>query len=146
MKVLAVGFKDYQVLDLKSNLFDRLKLKVNLSSYLRKDCAQEFVNSGKTIDLLLLGGELPWKEIPAESADYKGALNFARANPNMPSIILVYPVLSGVIEDFQRHHPPNLTIPFNYIEDVLDLPALEKISKRYNFKLSHSARKIMVVS
>lgn len=111
MDILVTGIKKYELEKMVVPVIEKFRfLDSNYEFEFNQSNAQKIIDSSKKIDLIILGGSVLTSGSPFR--DYKLAVEFAKKNKQIPSIMLVYPVYRAVIDCYNQTHPPNATRSF----------------------------------
>ncbi|MFA6888087.1 MAG: hypothetical protein WC254_01165 [Candidatus Woesearchaeota archaeon] len=130
MDLFVVGIKRYELIHPLKEL-QGWGYNFNIVFHHTFDDAQQVIDVGTKVDLILLGGIIHSKD-QEDQIDYDLAVKFAERNPNIPSILLVYPVYTGIIDRLNYVHPPNATRAFSEFGN-LGKQGIEHILKNQNF-------------
>lgn len=112
MRFLISGFQKYVFeRDLEPSFRGKGYKGVDYRVIPDREGAQQLIDGGESIDLLVLGGA-PAKDFEARNgsldSEHHQYNDFAQKNPDIPSILIIENVLQGVMRELGNQHPPNI--------------------------------------
>jgi hypothetical protein len=134
MNFLVSGIRSGPVeIDLKPSFASRGYTNVNYIVVPGRDEAQKIIDSGKSIDLMVLGGS-PAGEFeahnPSRITEYSQEVNFSRANPKIPAILLINNLHYAAQKELENQNPRGVICSWSEFSDMSKEQIKEIISRR----------------